>query len=581
EPRRAAMTQAAQQARDATALREAEAACIAAQAALAQAEAEAARARAALDEAEAGRAAADEAAWAAAAAELALHLREGEPCAVCGGTHHPHPATPAAGQGEDRAAAARHEEAARRAHLDASTRLARAQGEVRAATARRDDLARRLTDPLPEGALAATQAAFQAAEAAARRLTALDTALAQAEEARRDAEGRLNMQEVARATAQEAATTALAAHATRLEALPPEARDEKALATQAATAQARLNALATALDRDRKEDAAAGAALHAAQAAALAAAASAEAAQTALETGKARMLAACEAAGFSTLHAYAEARLAPDAMEALAARIEDFRLRLELARAAATRSARDIEGLAAPDLTTLETAAGNAQQAARMATGLEGEARERAAQSAGLLQRIQEADASFATARERHALLDNLARQTKGQNARRLDFEGFVLASLLDEALGAANAHLHRMMAGRYHLARREDPSRANAAVGLDIEVFDEHTGQSRPAGTLSGGEGFCAALALALGLAETVQAHAGARPVDTLLIDEGFGSLDEEALDKAMEVLAGLQGGSRLVGIISHVAELKTRIPARLEVTPGLRGSSARFVVG
>ncbi|WPB86103.1 AAA family ATPase [Sediminicoccus rosea] len=581
EPRRAAMTQAAQQAQDAAALTGAEAARLAAQQALARAEAGAAMASAALEQASAARAAADATAWAAAAGELALQLRDGEACAVCGSTHHPHPATTATPQGEDRVVVARREEAARAAHLKASTQLTRAQGELQSATTRRDDLARRLSDPLPEGAVAATETAFRAAEGAATRLPALDAALAQAEAARLAAEAELTAREVARAAAQEAATIAAAAHATRLESVPPEARDEAALAASLATAQARLTTLASALERDRKEEAAAGAALQAAEAAAIAATTGAGAAQAALEAGKARMHAACEAAGFATLAAYAEARLAPAEMEALAARIEDFQLKLELARAAAARAARDIEGLAAPDLAALESAASAAQEAARAATVLEGEARERATQSLGLAQRIQESDAAFATARARHALLDNLARQTRGQNPRRLDLEGFVLASLLDEALAAANAHLHRMMAGRYHLARREDPGRANAAIGLDIEVFDEHTGQSRPAGTLSGGEGFCAALSLALGLAETVQAHAGARPVDTLLIDEGFGSLDEEALDKAMEVLSGLQGGSRLVGIISHVAELKTRIPARLEVTPGLRGSSARFVVG
>jgi len=179
-----------------------------------------------------------------------------------------------------------------------------------------------------------------------------------------------------------------------------------------------------------------------------------------------------------------------------------------------------------------------------------------------------------------HGRIAGLAELTAGKNRLRLSFEGFVLASLLDEVLAAANQHLARMLSGRFRLLRREEPERANAAIGLDIEVFDEWTGQARAAGTLSGGEGFCAALALALGLSETVQAHAGARRIDTLLIDEGFGSLDEEALEMAMEVLAGLEAGNRLVGVISHVAELKARIPARLEVTPGLRGSTARFVI-
>ncbi|MCQ4163081.1 exonuclease, partial [Roseomonas sp. GC11] len=203
---------------------------------------------------------------------------------------------------------------------------------------------------------------------------------------------------------------------------------------------------------------------------------------------------------------------------------------------------------------------------------------ERQAQLAARLEAITAAEAGLAAARARLALAQDLAETARGRNERRLSLQGFVLAGLLDEALGAANARLEGMLGGRYRLRRREEPGRA---VGLDIEVLDEWTGRERPAGTLSGGEGFCAALALALGLADTVQAHAGARRIDALFIDEGFGTLDEEALDKAMDILAALPAGDRLVGLISHVPELRGRIPARLEVTPGPRGSRARFVTG
>src|SRR5690606_14004037 len=159
------------------------------------------------------------------------------------------------------------------------------------------------------------------------------------------------------------------------------------------------------------------------------------------------------------------------------------------------------------------------------------------------------AERTLEAARAAYAIREDLAEIASGRNRQRLSLEGFVLRSLLDEALAAANRRLRGMLQGRYRVRRVEEPERKNAAIGLDIEVLDEWTGQVRPAATLSGGEGFCAALALALGLADTVQSHAGARRIDALFVDEGFGTLDPQALETAMEVLAGLhQGGDRLV---------------------------------
>jgi exonuclease SbcC len=134
------------------------------------------------------------------------------------------------------------------------------------------------------------------------------------------------------------------------------------------------------------------------------------------------------------------------------------------------------------------------------------------------------------------------------------------------------------MSRGRYHLQRTLDRARSNAAGGLDLEVFDTYTGTARGVATLSGGETFLASLSLALGLADVVQSYAGGIHLDTIFVDEGFGALDPESLDFALRALLDLQKGGRLVGIISHVPELKERIDARLEVLPSEKGSVAGF---
>lgn len=160
-----------------------------------------------------------------------------------------------------------------------------------------------------------------------------------------------------------------------------------------------------------------------------------------------------------------------------------------------------------------------------------------------------------------------------------VNFERYVLGALLDEVLTAANGRLDQMSRHRYELQRSHtwDDKRIRQ-IGLDIEVFDNYTGYARPANTLSGGETFLASLALALGLADIVQAYSGGIHLDTIFIDEGFGTLDGETLDFALQTLLELKQGGRLVGIISHVPELRERIDTRLAVHKTDRGSTVAF---
>ncbi|PLT28478.1 AAA family ATPase [Peribacillus deserti] len=181
---------------------------------------------------------------------------------------------------------------------------------------------------------------------------------------------------------------------------------------------------------------------------------------------------------------------------------------------------------------------------------------------------------------EKYKVIGHLYEVSRGQNPFRITFERFVLAAFLDDILQEANLRLTKMTSGRYQLLRKVDPTRRNIQSGLELSVFDQYTGQERHVKTLSGGESFKAALALALGLADVVQQYSGGVSLETMFIDEGFGTLDPESLDNAIEALVDIQSSGRLVGIISHVPELKERIDARLEVTATQNGSFTEFKI-
>ena len=176
-----------------------------------------------------------------------------------------------------------------------------------------------------------------------------------------------------------------------------------------------------------------------------------------------------------------------------------------------------------------------------------------------------------------YAILGELDSLANGRSGRRMSFETYVLSSYFDEVLLAANLRLQKMTARRYYLLRREEV-KGGGRKGLDLDVYDSHTCNQRPVNTLSGGESFKASLALALGLCDVVQQNSGGIQLDTMFIDEGFGTLDAESLDQAIDILMDLQDHGRLIGIISHVNELKERIPVKLMVETDATGSRAYF---
>ena len=183
---------------------------------------------------------------------------------------------------------------------------------------------------------------------------------------------------------------------------------------------------------------------------------------------------------------------------------------------------------------------------------------------------------AMAPLRANHATVSGLADLVagRGQNGRRMSLHSYVLAARLEEVLVAASARLSQMSSGRYEFVHSDAMGPHGRRGGLGIEVRDEYTGAVRATTTLSGGETFYASLALALGLADVVSAEAGGRVLDTIFIDEGFGTLDPEALDEVMGVLDELRSGGRVVGLVSHVDELRARIPGRLHVIRGENGS-------
>ncbi len=283
-------------------------------------------------------------------------------------------------------------------------------------------------------------------------------------------------------------------------------------------------------------------------------------------------------AGFDDDAAYLEARLDRDDIERRVSALEAFDNALHTAQVRLKDAQQGIAGVTPPDLAKLELAAATLRDQLSSAELRQGSLAERQRTLAATVGKIGAAGAELATLEAAYADAGRISQVAGGDNPFRMSFQRFVLAALLDDVLVSASQRLHSMSKGRYRLQRVTREGGRRRPGGLDLEVDDAYTGKTRAVTTLSGGEGFQAALALALGLADVVQSYAGGIRLDTMFIDEGFGSLDPEALELAIDTLVDLQASGRLIGVISHVPELKERIPTRLEVLAGTAGSQARF---
>jgi len=167
----------------------------------------------------------------------------------------------------------------------------------------------------------------------------------------------------------------------------------------------------------------------------------------------------------------------------------------------------------------------------------------------------------------------------RGQNARKMSLRSYVLAARLEEVAVAGTERLRRMSDGRFSFVHTDAAGPRGTRGGLGLDVLDDYSGHIRSAKTLSGGETFLASLALALGLADVVAAETGGALLDTLFVDEGFGMLDPDTLDEVMNTLDELRAGGRVVGLVSHVEELRQRIPTRLRVHKSRTGSTVELI--
>lgn len=285
-------------------------------------------------------------------------------------------------------------------------------------------------------------------------------------------------------------------------------------------------------------------------------------------------------AGFSSRQDCEEARRTREQIKVLEAEISNYESSVKAGEKRVLRAEEAAKGVEHPEMEKLEKEHVSCRQSLEEAISANVKVEKELEHISSVQKDIKGCHKAEKELDERFGVLGRVAALTTGKNDLGMTLERFVLASLLETVLSAATQRLQYMSRKRFILQRAKDRQDKRSAGGLDLEVFDNYTGTARAVATLSGGESFLASLSLALGLADVVQSAAGGLRLDTIFVDEGFGSLDPEALDWAFRALVDLQAGGRLVGIISHVPELKERIDTRLEVSAGRHGSSAVFVV-
>ncbi|KJS11914.1 MAG: hypothetical protein VR67_12180 [Peptococcaceae bacterium BRH_c8a] len=520
------------------------------------------------------------------AAILAGGLTAGVPCPVCGSAAHPAPARsdvqlPSEEQIKNRQRSLNDLEATRDQVLKQLNQVENQRIQLNGKIA---DLENELSDKsrtageVLQSAAQKARVLWELAIQATEHLAGLDRELERLKAEEKAAVEQLEKANLALQQAQVTLGSAGATLAEREAAVPRELRDPGALREAQQAARSRREQLEKALSKACQEAEEAARLAAAAQAETRAALERKQDAIKYFEQEKESFGTLLSEAGFNSLQDYQAARKKPDEIKLLESVIKKYDEGLSAARDRLQRATLAAAGLTAPDMeelsVTLAAAESARDQVLREQEGLLKQVKQ---EEAWLLE-LRKLARLLAETEKRYTSLGRLAEVAMGKNKYGLTFQRFVLGALLDDVTVAATGRLKLMSRGRYHLQRTMDRARSNAAGGLELEVFDTYTGVARGVATLSGGETFLASLSLALGLADVVQSYAGGIHLDTIFVDEGFGTLDPEALDFALRALIDLQKGGRLVGIISHVPELKERIDARLEVHPAEKGSTACF---
>ncbi|MEL4425172.1 SMC family ATPase [Shewanella indica] len=288
---------------------------------------------------------------------------------------------------------------------------------------------------------------------------------------------------------------------------------------------------------------------------------------------------ALKQSGFTDRQTLEQAQLDEAQMQALAEKIEVWRTQRFEQQALLKAMDERLAGQSLPELGQLESLWQQQQQQLAEAESVWQTLNNRMQSlKATEAQLNKEALAAQALEQE-YALIGTLSDVANGNSHSKVSLQRFVLSVLLDDVLLEASRRLALMSKGRYRLLRKEDRAKGNKASGLELEVEDAYSSKVRPVATLSGGESFMAALSLALGLSDVVQAYAGGIKLDTLFIDEGFGSLDQDSLELAVRTLMDLQSSGRMIGVISHVSEMKEQISCRIDISKHALGSSIRLV--
>ncbi|SDK94851.1 exonuclease SbcC [Lentzea albidocapillata subsp. violacea] len=485
------------------------------------------------------------------AIELAAALKRGKPCAVCGSPSHPAPAQPMLG-----GVGATDEEDAAQEEQTALDRRNEAERAAHAAELRIQACWEALGSDEPAAAVAEYRAALELARTRSQRqneFVGLEAKTRQLGEEKAQVEREL----VGLRTEHASLVTVVEERGARLD----KARGEH---DDVLTRRDHLLRLSKALVElaDRR--------------------AARDGASARIEEQRNLVASQAAAAGFADIDAALAAARPAIKLQALDDKIAAW----ERARASASATLEElaeVDPAAEVDLAEVTAAASSARSAASSAaTGL---ARARAAfervgeLAARLRAEWKSLEPLEATYAELDALTDVI--NGRGQNSKKMTLRSYVLAARLEEVAVAASARLHRMSQGRYSFVHSDTAGARGTRGGLNLDVLDDYSGRARPAKTLSGGESFLASLSLALGLADVVANETGGALLDTLFVDEGFGTLDSDTLDIVMNTLDELRAGGRVVGLVSHVEELRQRIPTRLRVRKARTGSTLEMSLG